>query len=238
MCLLIHAFAIVCEQSAYDFDVICTAEEVFVVEFDLTVEECLAFRDGRPKILLVILDLVSMRMKRTIRGNDTIAVQAVVCSRIAAKVATIGHNLFACHTALGSHALINEVPDESTLVLGVFADQFPVFGKAPHAIAHSVGILTLDERTWVVALSVAFAVVVVIVHWAEDVGFAILMCLLILYRTGGVDGLDGIVGIFEVFAITSFVTKAPENDAGVVLLNLYVVLVTLNVCLVEDRVLS
>ena len=115
---------------------------------------------------------------------------------------------------------------------------FPVFGKATHAIAHSVGILTLDERTWVVALSVAFAVVVVIVHWAEDVGFAILMCLLILYGTGGIDSLYGIVGIFEVFAITSFVTKAPENDAGVVLLNLYVVLVTLNVCLVEDGVLS
>ena len=99
-------------------------------------------------------------------------------------------------------------------------------------------VFTLDEGAWVVALRVAFATLVAVVHGAEDVGLAVLMCLLILNGTALVDSFHSIVGILEVLAVACFVAEAPEDDGGVILLYLYVVLVALYMGFMVDGVLG
>ena len=177
-------------------------------------------------------------MQATVGSDDAVAVEVVVGGGIAAEVAAVGHDFLARHAALGAHTLIHEVPDETALVLGVLADDAPILSEAAHAVTHGVGIFTLDERTGIVALSILLAVAIAVVHGAEDVGLTVLACLLILYGAALVDGLHGIVGILEVLAVASFVAKAPEDDAGVVLLHLHIVLVALDMCFVEDGVLG
>ena len=91
-----------------------------------------------------------------------------------------------------------------------------------------MGILALDERTGIVALGIFLAIVVIVVHGAEDVGLAILSSLLVLHGAAAVDSLHGIVGGLEILAVATLVAQRPEDDAGMILLNPDVVLVALH----------
>ena len=71
-------------------------------------------------------------MRCAVGSDDTIAVEVVVGCRVAAKVATIGHDFLTCYSALGAHTLIHEVPDETTLILGIFSYDAPVFVETAH----------------------------------------------------------------------------------------------------------
>ena len=75
-----------------------------------------------------------------------------------------------------------------------------------------MGILTLYERTWVVASCIFLAVGVVVVHRAEDVGLAVLPGLLILHGAGVVGRLHPVVCLLEVWPVAGLVAKAPHND--------------------------
>ena len=74
-----------------------------------------------------------------------------------------------------------------------------------------MSIFALDERTWIVALRVSLATAISVVHRTEDVGLAILSCLLVLYWASLVDRLHKVVGILEVLAISGLVAKTPYN---------------------------
>ena len=94
-----------------------------------------------------------------------------------------------------------------------------------------MGILALDQRTGVIALRIALAILVTVVHRTEDIGLAILTSLLILHRTGAIVGLHPIVGFLEVWTIASLVTQRPHNDARMVLERAHITFLTLDMCL-------
>ena len=76
--------------------------------------------------------------------QHAVAVEVVVGCRIATVVSAIHPYLSAGHLALSPQSLVGKVPDESTLVVGVLADQVPIFGKASAAVTHRVVVLALD----------------------------------------------------------------------------------------------
>ena len=94
-----------------------------------------------------------------------------------------------------------------------------------------MGILALDQRTGVIALRIALAILVTVVHRTEDIGLAILTSLLILHRTGAIVGLHPIVGFLEVWTIASLVTQRPHDDARMVLKRAHITFLTLDMCL-------
>ena len=187
-----------------EFEVVEALEEVLVIDLKLAFLQIFL---GDPYILVIVAHLVSMWIETTIGGNDTIAVEVVVAGGIASVVATIGEDLLTRDGTLVAKALINEVPDVATLILGVLADDIPVLLEATHRVTHRVGVLTLDERTGIVALGVFHAVFIAQVHRTEDIGLAVLTSLFELTGTRLVVGLHPVVGPFEVRSVASLVAE-------------------------------
>ena len=187
-----------------EFEVVEALEEVFVIDLKLAFLQILL---GDPYILVVVAHLVGMGIEATIGGDDTIAIEVVVTGGIASVVATIGEYLLACDGTLIAEALIDEVPDVATLILGVLADDIPVLLEATHRVTHRVSVLALDERTGIVALGVFHAVFIAQIHRAEDIGLAVLTSLFELARTRLVVGLHPVVGPFEVRSVASLVAE-------------------------------
>ena len=57
-----------------------------------------------------------MRMERAVGSNNAIAVEVVVRSRIASRVAAIHPYLVAGNLALAAHGLVYHIPDEAALI--------------------------------------------------------------------------------------------------------------------------
>ena len=188
----------------FQLDIVEGLEEILVIHLELTLLQALV---GDPDVLIVVTYLVGMGVETTVGGDDAVAVEVIVAGRILAVVATIGEDLTTRDRALVAHALIYEVPDITTLILRILTHQVPVLLEATHGVTHGVGILTLDERTGVVALRVGLAALVAIVHRTEDVGLAVLTCLLKLAGTGLVGSLHPVVGLLEVRTVASLVAQ-------------------------------
>ena len=179
-------------------------EEVLVVDLELTSLEVNVLH---PHVLIVVTHLVGMRIETAVGGDDAVAVEVIVRGGILAVVATIGEDGATRDGALVAHTLVHEVPDVATLILRILAYQVPVLLEATHGVTHSVGILTLDEWTGVVALRVGLAALVAIVHRTEDIGLAVLTSLLKLAGTGLVGSLHPVVGLLEVGTVASLVAQ-------------------------------
>ena len=190
-------------DSCCKVQVVDILEEILVVNVECTIHRIEVLN---PNILLPVLNLVSVRIQAAIRSNDTITVEVVVACRITSVVATIGEDFLACDRTLVAYALVNEVPDVSTLIFRIFANQIPILLEATLRVAHSVSILTLDVRLGAVALAIFLALIIVDIHWAVDVGLAVVATTLILYRTSLVACLYPVVCGFEVNAVATFIT--------------------------------
>ena len=77
-----------------------------------------------------------------------------------------------------------------------------------------------------VILAVFSAILVVVIHRAEDIGLSVLSGLFVLYGTAGVFVLDPVVSGLEVRTVSSLVTQGPEDDTRMVEATLDVTLVT------------
>ena len=97
-------------------------KKFFVIDLDPALRKV----DGRsPDALVLALHLVGMGVPRAVGGNDTVAVERVVRRIVVVEIAAVEER----HTAVGLVAdkpLVDEVPDETALVGGVFAHQFPI----------------------------------------------------------------------------------------------------------------
>ena len=211
------------------------AEEVFVVNIYRTIVHVEIID---PNALIVVANLVGMRGKATVRSNDTIAVEVMVRGRITTLVTTIHPYLVACHLAYSTNALIDEVPDEASLILWILANQIPILLETSNGVTHCMSILALDKRTGIVALCIFLAIIVIVVHGTEDIGLAILSTLFILHGATAVDNLHGIIGSLEVITIATLVTQRPEDDTGMILLNQHIILVALHDGLLVSDILS
>ena len=179
-----------------------------------------------------------MGIQSAVGGDDTVAVEVMVAGRIAAVVATIGKDFLTRGRILVAQALVYEVPDITTLIFGVFADEIPVLLEATHRVTHGVGILALDQRTGVVALGVFLTVVVVGIHRTVDIGLSILTGLLKLTGAGLVVRLHPVVGFLEVRTVASLISQRPHDDARMVLIGDHVTLLALDMCLGKGLVLG
>ena len=228
-CMLLHL--------PYQLQVVEGLEEVFVIDLELAF---LQFLFRNPSVLIVVAYLVGMWIQTAIGRDDTIAVEVVVGSRIASIVTTISEDFLTGNRTLIAHALIDEVPDVTTLVRRILADNLPVLLKASHRITHGVGIFTLNQwlfnlTTRYLAFRILLTPIVIGIHGAEDIRLTLDASTLILYRTGLIVSLYPIVSLLEVRTIASLVTQTPNDNAGVVLIGTHVTLLTLDVSLLKVR---
>ena len=128
-------------------------------------------------------ELVSVWVGGAVGQEYAVAVEVVVACRVSALITSVLPYLLAGALAGAAHALVDEVPDESSLVVGVLAYEFPVLLEASSTVSHGVCILALDEGTRVASLAVLLTCAVVTVHRAEHLCLALLSHLLILYHT-------------------------------------------------------
>ena len=179
-----------------------------------------------------------MGIQTAVRSNDTVAVEVIVGSGIASVVATIGKNLLACNLALIAQSLIDKVPDKATLVFRILANEVPILLEATHRVAHSVGILTLDKRTRILALGIFLAITIIVVHRTEDIGLPPVTRLLILNGARGIYRFNPVVDSLKIWSVACLVAHAPYDDTGVVAQGEHISLIALEVHLSEVRALS
>ena len=101
-------------------------EEMLIEHLHLT--RCGILQRG-PDVLIIIGHLVGVRIGLAVRAYQAVAVEVVVRSGIASKVAAVGIDFLAL-LVLAADGLIHEVPDEAALVFGIFAHQLPILGEA------------------------------------------------------------------------------------------------------------
>ena len=169
-----------------------------------------------------------MRIQTAVWGYDTIAVEVVVAGRITTIVATIGEDFLACDRTLVTKTLVHEVPDISTLILWIFANQVPILLESTLRVTHRMGILTLDVRFGAITLTILLALLIVDVHRTVDVGLAVITTTLILHRTSLVVSLHPVVCLLEVDAIARLIAQTPHDDGRMVHKGLHIALVALD----------
>ena len=98
-------------------------EEILIIHLECTVY---SIEIVNPDVLMIILNLISVRIQTTVGSNDAIAVEVVVAGRIATVVATIGEDFLTGDGALVAQTLIYKVPDVTTLVFWILADEIPI----------------------------------------------------------------------------------------------------------------
>ena len=134
--------------------------------------------------------------------------------------------------------LVHEVPNESALVVRIFANQIPIFLESAFRISHRMGIFALDKRFARVFLTIFLAAVVGQIHRAINIRVFIPVCLFVLYRARFVFILNPFVASLEVRAESCLVSERPEDDRRMVESALHVTLVAFHVCLRIKRVLG
>ena len=110
----------------FPFQCVCrqVTEEVFVVYLDFSL--CQIARSS-PDVLVEVLYLVCMRIRFTVRTDKSVVTEVLVARIIhAVEGAGISINHLAV-LACPADRLVYEVPDESTLIFRILANQVPVF---------------------------------------------------------------------------------------------------------------
>ena len=113
--------------------------------------------------------------------------------------------------------MINPIPDEAALQLGILVDGVPIVLEAAHTVAHSVAVFGDDVGAGV--LWVACIVGEVLhrgVHDADDVGIGSQLGTLVDHGARGVLALQDAVGFLKADAVAALVAEAPGDNAGVV----------------------
>ena len=207
--------------------VVEVAEGVFVV--DLHFLSGSSLHGSHPDGLVDTLHLVGVRIPRTVGSDESVVAEVLVELAVVvvpvARIAIEGLSVTA-----HQHRLVDKVPDETTLILGVFPYQVPVLLESSLRVAHRVCILTLNQRTGVVALRIAFTPFVSHIHRAEDIGIFIQTGTLVHDGARRVLGFCPTVACLEVRTEAGFITHRPDDDRRMVEVALHVALVALQVC--------
>ena len=110
-------------------DIVRTSKELLVVDRDGALLQIYVLY---PIVLVSILYFVGVGMEATVGCNDTITVEVVVAGGITTRIATVHPYLIAGYLALATNSLVNHIPDETTLIFGVLANQIHVEHEATH----------------------------------------------------------------------------------------------------------
>ena len=148
-----------------------------------------------------------MGIGHTVGTDKAVVAEIIVGSVETVEVAAVGVYL---DTALAFPAagLVDEVPDETTLQVGILADDVPIFLETTLGVAHGVGILALYEGTpGVLVLPVLLEPAVADIHGAIDVGVVGLAGAFVLAGARGILGLHPLIAGHEVVAVAGLVAE-------------------------------
>ena len=190
---------------------------------------CLGVNDLGPYILIFVAHLVHMGVGHTVGTDESVAIEVVVGGIVVVVVAAIGVD-GAPLSVLSVQCLVDKVPDESALELGIAAHEVPILLESATRVAHGMVVLTLDEWFLVlglVALGIILAPLLRGIHRAHDVGIGAFVCLLPVHRPAQVLRLDPLVGGGEVGTVDRLVAHRPDDHTGVVEVDAHIMLVAL-----------
>ena len=179
-------------------------EEVFVEYINFS-----TLQIGRscPDILIDTSYLVHMRIGYAVGTDKTIVTEIDIAGIKAVEVTAIGINHLTVLTG-PTNGLVYKIPNETTLIFGIFANHIPIFFETAFRITHGMRILTLNERSvHRIILTIFQTIVISIIHRTEYIGLSCLSGLFVLHGTARVFRFHPVISRFKVRPITGFITQ-------------------------------
>ena len=176
------------------------------------------FAERGPHGLLPVAGLVHVGIRNAVGRDQPVVAEIPVRSVVGVPVAAVAVDHGAVFTRFAQR-LVHEVPDEPALIMRILADQRPVFAESAQRIAHRMRVFALDQRFSGIVPEVFFALAVVPVHRADDVGVAAAVVVdrtFVMDRPRGVVSLDPVVAGVEIGAVARLVAQRPDDDRRVV----------------------
>ena len=172
--------------------------------------------------LIDFLHIDAFRGNAEVREDDTVAAEVPIVGLVA-EVATIGPEGLAVATGHRHlQSLVFPVPDEFTHERRIVLVEVVHLPLVAHRVAHSVGVLALHVRAWLLAGTVLCEPFLTDLADVLRVGIhstchvAPLAVALIMGEARIVEFLDGLHDVLEVLASTTFVARRPKADATMV----------------------
>ena len=117
------------------------SEEVFVIHTD---DAFIGIHHFCPNVLVVVAHLIHVRVRHTVRADQTIVTEILVAGIKLIEVSTIRINHFAI--LFPTDRLINKVPDKATLILRILTNDVPILFESALGVTHRMSIFALYER--------------------------------------------------------------------------------------------
>src|SRR3712207_2444254 len=165
-----------------------------------------------------------MGIGHAVGTDESVVAEVVVRSVVLVEVASVAVYLYTVFV-LPPARLVDEIPDESALILRILAYDVPIFLESSFGVSHRMRVFALDERFVDIAFAIVDASFIVSVHGAVDVGELTGACLFVLYGSCGVFFFCPRVALLEVRSHTGLVAQRPEDDGRMVVSALHVALV-------------
>mmetsp|Transcript_13555 Transcript_13555/g.37268 ORF Transcript_13555/g.37268 Transcript_13555/m.37268 type:complete len:387 (+) Transcript_13555:2214-3374(+) len=179
------------------------------------------------------------RVRRSVGLNEAVDAEVVIRWSVRpSEITAICPYILAVD--LGGDALVNPIPDVTTLQDVVLVDHIPILLEASDAVPHRMSVLAHDERQStrraLIELAILRQLCLARVHRAIDVGVRIDALdivglpsgipagVFVLHEPRGIPMLDPHVRGVHVDAVASLVRQRPEQDAGMVLVPLHMAL--------------
>ena len=146
-------------------------------------------------------------MRCAVRPNQSVVVEVFVVGVILATHITTISPVFPTCNVCHLKALVDPVPDKSTLHVFTAVNNIPVFLKVAAAVPHGMSILTHNKRTfYIFTFSILFHITNARIHRTNNVGILFFASLLELNQPGIVAFFYPFVSLLKDIAITGFVS--------------------------------
>ena len=167
-----------------------------------------------------------MWIRLTVRADQTVITEIVITGIETVEVTTISINHLTVFSGPAAW-LVNKIPNKTSLILRIFANQIPILFKTTFRITHRMSILALNQRFWTIRILCIFLTVFIsVIHRTINIRFSVKACSFILYSPTGIFSLYPFVSSFKVRSVTSFVTQRPEDNAWMIETTLNIALIT------------
>ena len=148
-----------------------------------------------------------MRIETAVRAYQSVVAEIIVGRVIVIEVTAVGVELSAVFL-MPAQALVNEIPDEASLVLRILADEVLVLLEATFGVAHCVSVLYENQRLDLgLVLAVFLNLVVREIHMGIEIGLSVVLRPFVLDNAARIDSLHEVVCLLEVLAVASLVAE-------------------------------
>ena len=178
-----------------------------------------------------------MRVRIAVRTEKPVIAEVLVPVAVAViEIPGVCENLLPVFLIIDG--LVDKIPDESSLVSGIFSYQIPIFLETAFGISHGMGVLDLNQRALRVVFTIFYHIRIPPVHRGIDIRDLKTPVLLVNQKPRRVHGLDGFPCRPEIFTVSCLIAERPEYYRRVVFVNLHIVGVTRHVRILVCRILG